>query len=106
MAAIDGWPSVGRPNRTLVVDQDGAIILVIEGVLVLPLGSRIELPGDGGDAAVVGIRLAGLPLGTELILEVDAGGSSFDRAALVEAEAEALVAEAAEVIDQTSPGAV
>jgi hypothetical protein len=100
MEIPDGSPTVARPERTLVVGQDGAVKLVIAGVLLLPLGSRVELPGDEGDAAVVGIRLGGLLPGTQLILEVDAGGSSFDRE---EAEAELEVVEAAEEITAAVP---
>jgi hypothetical protein len=103
MEIPDGSPTVARPERTLVVGQDGAVKLVIAGVLLLPLGSRVELPGDEGDAAVVGIRLGGLLPGTQLILEVDAGGSSFDREAIEEAEAELEVVEAAEEITAAVP---
>jgi hypothetical protein len=92
------------PAETLVVGPDGRVLVAVDGALVLPLGTRIELE-TGGDAAVVGIRVVGLGAGAlQLVLEVDAGGASFDTAALEEAEAEAEVVEAAELITATPPG--
>jgi hypothetical protein len=91
-------PSVPPPTETLVVGQDGEVLLVLDGLVVLPIGSRVELTDDDS-AAVVGIRLTGIGDGSpQLILDVDSGGSSFELAAIREAENELEVVAAAEEI--------
>lgn len=100
----EGPPSLPPPTETLVVGQDGEVLLVLDGFVVLPIGSRVEL-SDDGSAAVVGIRLSGISDGSpRLILDVDSGGSSFEVAAIREAENELEVVAAAEVITGQSSG--
>ena len=50
-------PAVKMPEQTLVMDQDRHQLLLIEGVLALPLGARIELADPRMDAVVEGVRL-------------------------------------------------
>jgi hypothetical protein len=91
-------PRLPPPEETLVVGQDGEVLLVLDGVVVLPIGSRVELTDDDS-AAVVGIRLTGISDSSpQLILDVDSGGSSFEMAAIREAENELEVVAAAEEI--------
>jgi hypothetical protein len=91
-------PRLPPPAETLVVSQDGEVLLVLDGVVVLPIGSRVELTDDDS-AAVVGIRLTGISDSSpQLILDVDSGGSSFEMAAIREAENELGVVAAAEEI--------
>jgi hypothetical protein len=86
------------PTETLVVGQDGEVLLVLDGAVILPIGSHVELTDDD-NAAVVGIRLSGIGGGSpQLILDVDSGGSSFEMAAIREAENELEVVAAAEEI--------
>jgi hypothetical protein len=94
----DGPPRLPPPTQTLFVGQDGEVLLVLDGVVVLPIGSRVELTEDDS-TAVVGIRLSGISDGSpQLILDVDSGGSSFEVAAIREAENELEVVAAAEEI--------
>ncbi len=109
-------PRVSLPTETLVIEQrTGNQLLWLDGVLVLPLGARINLdnvpahqhvPLDSDrhrrgylDAVVVGMYLWGT-LGDNrcLVLEVELGPPGSDKAAIDEAEAEAEVVEAAERI--------
>ena len=95
-----GPPAVPAPTETLVIGPDAEILLVLDGMVVLPVGARIELPQEGVDATVIGIRLVRGEIGAlQLHLEVDISGTgpSFE-AAVLQADAEAQVVEAAEEI--------
>lgn len=74
----------------------------LDGLLPLPIGSRIELD-DGADAVVVGVGLQGMRgEGRRLILEVERHGAELAEAAVREALAEEDVVEAAEMITEGS----
>jgi hypothetical protein len=93
------------PLQTQVVGPDLEVVLVVDGVLLLPLGATIRLT-ETLEAAVVGVRFVaddvGVPL---LILDVDAGPPPLELAAIREAEAEADVVSAAEEITAAGRGA-
>jgi hypothetical protein len=92
-------PRLRYPTETRVVGLGDEVLQTIDGPLVLPVGARIHLLAEGVDASVIGVRLVATDLGPSyLVLEVDAGGVSLEAAALQEAEAEAEVVEAAELI--------
>jgi hypothetical protein len=58
MDAVRGdVPQVMMPEQTLVMDKDRRQLLLVEGVLALPLGARIELAEPRMDAVVEGVRL-------------------------------------------------
>lgn len=74
----------------------------LDGLLPLPIGSRIELD-DGADAVVVGVGLQGMRgEGRRLVLEVERHGAELAEAAVREALAEEDVVEAAEMITEGS----
>ena len=50
-------PQVMMPEQTLVMDKDRHQLLLVDGVLLLPLGARIELAEPRMDAVVEGVRL-------------------------------------------------
>jgi hypothetical protein len=50
-------PNVAMPEQTLVMGLDRRQLLWIDGVLLLPLGARIELAEPRMDAVVEGVRL-------------------------------------------------
>jgi hypothetical protein len=50
-------PQVMMPEQTLVMDKERRQLLVVEGVLSLPLGARIELAEPQVDAVVEAVRL-------------------------------------------------
>jgi hypothetical protein len=52
-------PLAQMPPRTLVVDEIGGQLLWIDGVLMLPPGSRIELAEPKADGIVTAVRLSG-----------------------------------------------
>jgi hypothetical protein len=85
------------PGHTQIVGPDQEVVLVIDGLLLLPLGATVLT--ETLDAAVVAVRFtvdeAGVSL---LVLEVDAGPPPLELAAIREAEAEAEVVSAAEEI--------
>ena len=109
-----GPPEVGMPNRTLVQERGGRYLLSFEGLLILPIGARINidnLPGlpqvqldaerferGHADAEVVGVRVWGTQ-GADpvLVLEVELRGPSGISASLSDT-AEDDVVEAAEQI--------
>jgi hypothetical protein len=86
------------PVQTQIVGPDQEVVLVVDGLLLLPLGAIVRV-SETFDAAVVAVRFTadevGVPL---LILEVDAGPPTLELAAIREAEAEAEVVSAAEEI--------
>ncbi len=110
-------PHLPLPMQTLVQEAAGRQLMWLDGLLPLPLGSRIELDNiEGGpqvpldperfptgqaDAVVVGVRLSATQsAGRCLILEVDLRGGGPQDAAIEEAEAEEEVVEAAEMITE------
>ena len=79
MSAIDEdsapWetPHVEMPTETLVRDSKGGQLLWIDGVLLLPVGTRIELAQPRpADAVVTGVRLVAVTPGVapSLVLDV------------------------------------
>jgi hypothetical protein len=114
-------PEFALPARTLVQEREGDIMLSFDGLLVLPLGARINLdnlpelpavpldpelfPNGHADAIVVGIYLRGTQ-GAEpaLVLEVELAGPTPHSAPLAEAAATDDVVEAAEQIARGEDG--
>jgi hypothetical protein len=107
-------PQFGMPSRTLVQESGGGDLLTFEGLLILPIGARINLdnlPGvphvqldavrfESGhaDAVVVGVRVWGTQ-GADpvLVLEVELSGPSGPSAPLSETSKSDVV-EAAEQV--------
>lgn len=57
MSPVGDGPSVKLDGRTLVFDKSAnSQLLWIDGVVVLPVGSLIQLAAPNRDAVVVGIR--------------------------------------------------
>jgi hypothetical protein len=68
------------PDRTLVREDGGRLLLRIDGVLSLPVGARIELAEPRADGVVTRVRLAAARPGMTptLVLDVkldEAGGT-------------------------------
>ena len=73
-------PHTGMPKQTLVREDGGRPLLLINGVLPLPVGARIELVKPRADGVVTRVRLtaAGPGFTPTLVLDVrldEAGGT-------------------------------
>jgi len=65
-------PHAKAPDRTLVMDAGShRQLLWIDGVVILPVGARIELADPKADAVVIGIRLWGAGGGSHPLLVLD-----------------------------------
>ncbi len=88
------------PAETRIVTLAEELLLVVDGVLLLPLGARVEV-SDTSAVVVTGVRLLAGEHGTpRLVLQVE-DEPSLERAAIQEAVAEAEVVAAAEEIAAT-----
>ena len=61
----------GLPAQTVLLADDGSVVLWIDGVLLLPVGAVIELAGGTASATVTQVRLRGATPGATPLLVLD-----------------------------------
>jgi hypothetical protein len=59
------------PAQTVLIADDGSVVLWIDGVLLLPVGAVIELTGGTASATVTQVRLRGAAPGATPLLVLD-----------------------------------